>query len=106
MNWEEFQAEYGQHPGYTEQLRDRDSRSRELMNDLRSVHGIDTPLVIPMVRRAMPSFTMSDLADIQPLASDTLDAFSFAIFGQTEFKNREKKEKIDHFIEEEDLFEI
>ena len=90
MNWEEFEREFGDHPGYTEQLQEprvlRASWTRELAGDLASVHGLDVedllaeilseeiatemnlnPILIPTVRRAMPQLLASQIAEVQPM---------------------------------------
>ena len=111
MNMEEFMEEYGQTPGYIEQMTQprvlRARWSQEIAADLEMVHGINAeealgeiiteeianelnldPIVIPMVRRVMPQLMARELAEVQPMTGAPMGmAFALSFNPENGYEN-------------------
>jgi len=128
--FEEWWQEHQHDAGVTEQLDNtRTLRARhtpEVLDDLRSVYGLDieaelsnimsediatemslNPINIPTLRRVMPRLLAEDIVGVQPMAGDSGFDLTFALRYVPETDSKHvvvTREKKDHF--DEDLFTL
>lgn len=128
-----FDVWWGLHqndPGVQEQLSEprtlRARWSREIEEDLNGMYGLDVeaelsnilaeeianemqyqPVMIPVVRRGMPSLIAGELVGVQPMNAPTGHVFSMRYNEDSHTTNIQVQEiKKDHFDKHEDLFKI